>query len=67
LPIPGNEISLDGDALISDANEMKNKLREELFDLLEKTNIETLSQKDSTLQDNLYQQLGQFPLLPTIR
>jgi hypothetical protein len=66
LPIPNESINLDGDQLISDAHEMKVELKEELMDLLEKTNLETMVERDKNIQENMTQQLEQFPLLPFI-
>lgn len=67
VPIPENEVNLDGNDLISDARDEKQKLKEDLDKLLEETSTNELLNKESQMQDNLKNQMDQFPLLPYVK
>lgn len=62
IPIPDGEVSLDGDALISEGNEEKQALMEQIKDLLEKTSMEAMMEAESNTQDHLQNQFNKIPL-----
>lgn len=53
IPIPGNEISLNGGTLISEAKEEQNSLREELKTVLDELVYGKLAEGDAQLQSSL--------------
>lgn len=61
IPIPGESVTLNGPALISEAKEEKQALKEELMDLLENTTYTNLSEQRSALVENAGKVLQQIP------
>ncbi len=61
IPIPGNDITLNGPALISEAKEEQNSLRDELKTVLDELVYAALAEKDSQLQSNLGDVVAKIP------
>ena len=61
IPIPGNEVTLNGPALISEAKEEQNSLRDELKTVLDELVYGKLVEGDQALQDGLNNVLRQIP------
>ncbi len=61
IPIPGNEVTLNGPALISEGKEEQNALRDELKGVLDELVYGKLVEGDNALQDNLNNVLKQIP------
>ena len=61
IPIPGNDISLNGPALVSEAKEEQNSLREELKAVLDELVYGKLAEGDAQLQENVEQVMGSIP------
>ena len=61
IPIPGNDITLNGPALISEAKEEQNSLREELKTVLDELVYGKLAEGDAALQTSLNETLKQIP------
>ena len=53
IPIPGNDVTLNGSALISEAKEEQNSLREELKAVLDELVYGKLAEGDAALQESL--------------
>lgn len=51
LPIPGDSVTLNGTALISEAREEQDKLRTELKETLDQLTYQALAEKDSSISD----------------
>ena len=61
LPIPDAEVSLDGEALISEAIDEKDKLKEYLKEELEKIDVQALIESDADAAENINRQLSFNP------
>ena len=61
IPIPGNEIILNGPALISEAKEEQSSLRDELKAVLDELVYGKLAEGDAALQDSINNVLGKIP------
>jgi hypothetical protein len=61
IPIPGNDITLNGSALISEAKEEQNALREELKTVLDELVYGKLAEGDAALQGSLNETLKNIP------
>lgn len=62
IPIPGGEVTLNGDALKSEARDDQNKLIEQLTTLLEDTTYDKLLAKDAEKTDNMIRMLRMVPI-----
>ena len=61
IPIPGNDVTLNGPALISEAKEEQTSLRDELKAVLDELVYGKLAEGDSALQESLNGILKQIP------
>ncbi len=61
IPIPGNDITLNGSALISEAKEEQNALREELKTVLDEMVYNKLAEGDAQLQASLSEVVKHIP------
>ncbi len=61
IPIPGQDITLNGSALISEAKEEQTALRDELKTVLDEMVYGKLAEGDAQLQENVNQVLGKIP------
>ena len=61
IPIPGNDITLNGSALISEGKEEQNTLREELKTVLDELTYGKLAEGDATFQHSLGDTLKVIP------
>jgi hypothetical protein len=61
IPIPGNDVTLNGPALISEAKEEQSSLREELKTVLDEMVYGKLAEGDAALQTSLNETLKQIP------
>ena len=61
IPIPGNDVTLNGPALISEAKEEQSSLREELKTVLDEMVYGKLAEGDAQLQDNINNVLSKVP------
>ena len=52
IPIPGEQVSLNGDALLSQAKEEQNALREELIKVFDELTYTKLSEDDKNFMEN---------------
>ena len=66
LPIPNGEVTLNGETLMTQAQEEKTQLFEELKELLEKTDNQALMESEAETQTHLQSQMNKIPLLPYI-
>lgn len=62
LPIPNVDVQLNGDDLISQAREDKERLSNELKELLESSTFDKLAELDATKAENLIRQLRAVPI-----
>ena len=53
VPIPGESVTLNGPALISEGREEQSNLRDELKDTLDQLTYQALAAKDSDISDNI--------------
>ena len=53
VPVPGESVTLNGTALISEAREEQTNLRGELSDVLDQLTYQALAAKDSEISDNI--------------
>ena len=61
IPIPGNDVQLNGSALISEGKEEQNALREELKTVLDELTYGKLAEGDTALMDNVNTTLQKVP------
>tara|TARA_R100000005_G_scaffold95864_1_gene79221 strand:- start:448 stop:1707 length:1260 start_codon:yes stop_codon:yes gene_type:complete len=61
VPIPGESVTLNGTALISEAKTEQDKLREELKTTLADMTYNKLAEKDATMSDNAEKVLDKVP------
>jgi hypothetical protein len=61
IPIPGNEVTLNGSALISEAKEEQSSLREELKTVLDEMVYGKLAEGDQSFQDSINGVLKNIP------
>ena len=61
VPIPGDNVSLNGSALLSEAKAEQEKLREELKTTLSEMTYAKLIEKDGTISDNAEKVLDKVP------
>ena len=61
IPIPGNDVTLNGSALVSEAKEEQNSLREELKAVLDELVYGKLAEGDNQLQQNVNDALSKIP------
>ncbi len=67
VPIPNNEVNLDGSDLISDARDEKQSLKEELQTLLDETSNEKLIERQANIEEKNKDRMSQFPILPKVK
>ena len=53
VPIPGESVTLNGSALISEAREEQASLRTELKEVLDQLTYQALAEKDANISDNV--------------
>jgi len=63
IPIPNNEVTLNGEALMSQAKEEQDKLREELKTILDTLTYNKLVESDSNMVNNGKSLLESIPIL----
>ena len=61
LPIPGNDVTLNGAALISEGKEEQNALRDELKTVLDELTYVKLSEGDAALMNTVNDTLQKVP------
>jgi len=61
IPIPGNEVTLNGPALISEGKEEQNALREELKLVLDEMVYGKLAEGDAALQASVQDAISRIP------
>ena len=61
IPIPGNDVTLNGPALISEAKDEQNALRDELKTVLDELVYGKLAEGDAALQDSVNRTIGKIP------
>jgi len=62
IPIPGESVTLNGPALVSEAKEEQEKLREELKGVLDELTYSKLMESDATLIENTNKIQEKIPL-----
>ena len=62
IPIPGESVSLNGDALITQAKEEQDKLREELKTVLDEMTYAKLAERDAAIADSVNKFQEKIPL-----
>jgi len=61
VPIPGESVTLNGPALISEAREEQTNLRTELKEVLDQLTYQALAEKDSNISDSIENQTKKVP------
>ena len=61
VPIPGESVTLNGPALISEAREEQTNLRTELKEVLDQLTYQALAEKDSNIGDSIENQTKKVP------
>ena len=61
IPIPGNDVTLNGSALISEAKDEQNSLREELKAVLDELVYGKLAEGDAQLQASVSEVIKHIP------
>ena len=62
IPIPGESVTLNGDALITQAKDEQDKLREELKTVLDELTYAKLAERDATVADSVNKVQERIPL-----
>ena len=62
IPIPGESVTLNGDALVTQGKEEQDKLREELKTVLDDLTYAKLAEKDATIADSVNKFQEKVPL-----
>jgi len=62
IPIPGESVTLNGDALISQAKDEQDKLREELKTVLDELTYAKLAERDAAVADSVNKVQERIPL-----
>ena len=62
IPIPGDNITLNADALLGQAKEEQNALRDELKEILESVTYDKLTETDKNMTDNQKEIISKVPL-----
>jgi hypothetical protein len=62
IPIPGNEVTLNGPALVSEAKDEQNALRDELKTVLDEMAYGALAEGDAQMMNNLQEVVGKIPM-----
>lgn len=62
IPIPGAEVTLNGEALKSEAREDQERIKEKLTALLEETTYDKLLEKDAAKAENMLKMLRMVPM-----
>lgn len=65
IPIPGAEVELDGDTLVTEAREDQTKLLDNLKEKLESLSYSKLQEQQASQAENLMKQLSYLPFPPT--
>ena len=65
IPIPGAEVELDGDKLVSEAREDQKQLLEDLKEKLESLSYAALQEQQAKMAEDLMKQLSFLPMPPT--
>ena len=63
IPIPGNDISMNGDALISAGKEEQTALRDELKTVMDELTYGKLMEGDAETVENSNKVMGKVPML----
>jgi len=63
VPIPGDNVTLNGSALISEAREEQKTLKEELVGIIDTLTYEKLAEQDATLLESVKKIQQEIPLL----
>ncbi len=63
IPIPGESITLNGPALISEAKAEQKELKDELMKVLEETTYDKLAEKDASIVENAGKVIDKIPNL----
>jgi hypothetical protein len=66
INIPENEVTLDGDALLSEGQAEKEALIEQFKEFLEGVSNEKLMESEALLQEHMENQFKHIPMLPRI-
>ena len=61
IPIPGNEVTLNGSSLLSEAKDEQNLLREELKTVLDEMVYGKLAEGDAQLQNSINEVVAKIP------
>jgi hypothetical protein len=64
FPIPGAELSLNGDDLISSGKEDKEKLMTSLKETLDNLTFDKIAERDAARAENMVKQLAYVPIAP---
>lgn len=62
IPIPGRELTLDGDSLLSDAKDDLDKLRTRLIETLDTLTYDKIQEREANKSENLLRQLRLIPM-----
>ena len=62
IPIPGESVTLNGDALITQAKDEQDKLREELKTVLDELTYAKLAERDAAVADSVNKVQERMPL-----
>ena len=62
IPIPGDNVTLNADALLGQAKEEQNALRDELKEILESMTYDKLTETDKTMTDNQREIIAKVPM-----
>jgi len=65
IPIPGQEVELDGASLVTEAREDQKSLLEQLQAMLESLSYDKLAEMEASKAENLMKQLSFLPMPPT--
>lgn len=66
LPVPGTEISLNGDDLVTAGREDKEKLLTTLKETLDNLTYDKIAERESTKSENMVKQLSYVPISPKV-
>ena len=61
MPVPGQTVNLNGSALLSEAKDEQNKLRDELKQTLTELTYAKMAEKDASMLENTEKVLDKVP------
>lgn len=62
IPIPGHELTLDGDSLLTEGREDQNRIRESFTEILDAMTSDKIAEREAGKSENMLKQLRNIPM-----